>query len=82
MPVLELGKQDTTCVFIRKLHMFLGDGDEFGQVMEIYSNFKDLPILVLTLLPKETGKPNSGRHFTMKCTPQEKMATCSEFSKF
>lgn len=60
--------------------MLLGAGDEFGQAMEIFSDFKDLPILVLTSLPKETGKPNSGRHFTMKCTPQEKMATCSEFS--
>lgn len=55
--------------------MLLGAGDEFGQAMEIFSDFKDLPILVLTSLPKETGKPNSGRHFTMKCTPQEKMAT-------
>lgn len=55
--------------------MFPGDGDKLGkegQVMEIYSNCKDMPVLTVISLTEEIGKPNSRRHFKIKCMSQEK----------
>lgn len=51
--------------------LVMGMNSAEGQVMEIYSSFKDMPINC-KIMNWKTGKSNSGRHFKVKYVPQEK----------